>query len=87
MLPDLLVHINGDSGDVILLVRGIDEGLQDVVGFLSRCPAFRNHLVEDVLDLTVSFVPLPEHKTFHGVVLCSDFFLDVHPLDSSSRRT
>lgn len=50
--------------EVVVLVGGIDEGLQDVVHFLSRSPALLNHLEEDVLDLHVSSVPLPSNKKY-----------------------
>lgn len=43
----------------MLLVGGIDEGLQDVVGVLSRLSALLNHLEKYVLDLLVSSVPFP----------------------------
>lgn len=43
-----------------LLIRGINQRLQHVVHFLSRSPTFLNHLVENVLNLSVSFVPFPE---------------------------
>lgn len=55
--------------EAILLVCGIDEGLQDVVHFLSRLPALLNHLEEDVLDLYVSSVPFPNKKQSHICVL------------------
>lgn len=45
-----------------LLVSGIDEGLQDVVDVFSRLSALLNHLEENVLDLLVSSVPLPDQK-------------------------
>lgn len=45
-----------------LLVRGIDEGLQDVVHFLPRAPALLNYFEEDVLDLSVSSVSFPNQK-------------------------
>lgn len=48
--------------EAVLLVGSINEGLQDVIRFLSRAPAFLNHFEEDVLDLSVSFVPLPKNK-------------------------
>lgn len=43
----------------MLLVSGIDEGLQDVVDVLSRLSALLNHLEKYVLDLLVSSVPFP----------------------------
>lgn len=45
-----------------LLVCGINEGLQDVVHFLTRAPALLNYLIENVLDLSVSSVPFPNQK-------------------------
>lgn len=48
--------------EAIVLVGGIDEGLQDVVHFLSRLPTLLNHLEENVLDLPVSSVSFPNKK-------------------------
>lgn len=47
----------------MLLVSGINEGLQDVVHVLSRLPALLNHLVENVLDLLVSSVSFPNQNS------------------------
>lgn len=58
----------------VLLVGGIDEGLQDVVHFLSRLPTLLNHLEEDVLDLSVSVVPFPTIKK-HKVSDCANAVL------------
>lgn len=48
-----------EVGRQILLVGGVDEGLQHVVHLLPRLPALPDHLEEDVLDLDVSSVPFP----------------------------
>ncbi len=48
--------------EAILLVSGIDEGLQDVIHFLIGLPALLNHLEEDVLDLSVSSVSFPKER-------------------------
>lgn len=57
--------INSFSGWILkdnLLVGGIDQGLQDVIHFVSRSPALLNHLEENILDLSVSSVPRPNQK-------------------------
>lgn len=46
----------------MLLVSGVDEGLEDVVHVLSRLPAFLNHLEENLLDLSVRAVPFSEKE-------------------------
>lgn len=56
-----LTFLSSDT-EAFLLVRGIDEGLQDVVHFLSRLSALLNHFEEDVLDLCVSSVPFPNKE-------------------------
>lgn len=47
----------------MLLVSGINEGLQHVVNVLSRLSALLNHLEENILDLLVSSVPFPNQNT------------------------
>lgn len=55
--------------EAFLLVGGIDEGLQDVVHFLSGLSALLNHFEEDVLDLSVSSVPFPNKTGYICVFL------------------
>lgn len=43
----------------ILLVGGVNEGLQHVVHLFTWLPALLDHIEEDVLDLSVSSVPFP----------------------------
>lgn len=50
----------------MLLISGINEGLQDVVDVLSRLSALLNHLEENVLDLLVSSVPFPNQNNACG---------------------
>lgn len=63
--------------EAFLLVGGIDEGLQDVVHFLSGLSALLNHFEEDVLDLSVSSVPFP-NKTGY---ICVAVFITVPLLE------
>ena len=44
---------------MVLLVGCVDEGLQEVIAFLTGVPAFLDGLEEHALDLPVSPVPLP----------------------------
>ena len=55
--------------EAILLVSGIDEGLQDVVHFLCGLSTLLNHFEEDVLDLSVSSVPFPNKTGYICVIV------------------
>lgn len=54
-----------------LLVGSIHERLQDIVRFLLRASSLPDHVVEDILDLPVSFVPLPNDDKTSQIILQS----------------
>ncbi len=58
----LMFTVSGSEMGAILLVSGIDEGLQDVIHFLIGLPPLLSHLEEDVLDLSVSSVSFPKER-------------------------
>lgn len=54
-----------------LLVGSIHERLQDIVRFLLGASSLPDHVVEDILDLPVSFVPLPNDDKTSQIILQS----------------